>query len=216
MYLSDRDLKWSIERGLLIVQAPKGTDPAKIDPSSIDLRLDKISEAKVWDIKGFAAHVGVSGEDEPVLHVGTFRYKYGDLSKKFLVGPPDGKPADIDQKVYRKGDEILIRPGGFLLWQTKEIVGTPKKDPRFICFIDGKSSRARTGLLVHFTAPTIHAGWNGNVTLEIANLGPFIIGLHEDDVIAQIVVATISSPPEKSHEDAGSSTMGQAHVSGKD
>lgn len=31
--------------------------------------------------------------------------------------------------------------------------------------IEGKSSRARLGLLVHFTAPTTHAGWAGQITL---------------------------------------------------
>lgn len=45
------------------------------------------------------------------------------------------------------------------------------------------------------TAPTIHATWSGRVTLEIANLGPFTFILEEDDSIAQIVVATISSVP---------------------
>jgi dCTP deaminase len=104
----------------------------------------------------------------------------------------------------------------FSLWQTKEVVGTPKIDPRYICFIDGKSTRARTGLLVHLTAPTIHAGWDGKVTLEIVNLGPFTFGLSENDVIAQLTVAMISSSPNKSHQDAGSSTIGQTGVEGKE
>jgi deoxycytidine triphosphate deaminase len=184
-----------------------------VDPSSIDLRLDHVDEAKIWDIDAYKRHVGVSGDDEPVLHVGSLRYKFGDISRQFLISPPDHKPSSA-QPVYRKGDEIFIRPNGFLLWQTKEIIGTPKQDPRFICFIDGKSTRARTGLLVHLTAPTIHAGWEGNVTLEIANLGPFTFGLRENDVIAQLTVATISSTPSKSHREAGSSSLGQAHVGG--
>ena len=45
------------------------------------------------------------------------------------------------------------------------------------------------------TAPTIHSTWIGNITLEIANLGPFTFVLLENDVIAQLTVATISSPP---------------------
>jgi dCTP deaminase len=54
-------------------------------------------------------------------------------------------------------------------------VGTPEENADLICFIDGKSTRARTGLVIHLTAPTIHAGWSGKVTLEIVNLGPFHI-----------------------------------------
>ncbi len=79
----------------------------------------------------------------------------------------------------------------------------------------GKSTKARTGILVHFTAPTIHAGWHGNIVLEIANLGPFTFVLQEDDVIAQLTVATISSIPEKTQKEAGSQTLGQANVRGQ-
>ena len=53
MYLSDRDLQWAIDRELLIVRAPEGVPPPKVDPSSIDLRLDRITEAKVWDIDAY-------------------------------------------------------------------------------------------------------------------------------------------------------------------
>jgi deoxycytidine triphosphate deaminase len=215
MYLSDRDIQWAIERKTLIVNVPEGVAPAKVDPSSIDLRLDHISEAKIWDIAAYTNHVAVSGDDEPVLHVGAQKYKIGSLTK-FLVSPPERNPRDKNQKVYQSGGEVYIRPGGFLLWQTKEEVGTPKEDPRYICFVDGKSTRARTGLVVHMTAPNVHAGWRGNITLEIANLGPFTFGLREDDVIAQLVVAMISSSPAKSHNDVGSTTVGQEHVGGKD
>jgi deoxycytidine triphosphate deaminase len=215
MYLSDRDMRWAIERGSLIVKAPDDSLAPKIDPSSIDLRLDKLDEAKVWDIAAYTAHVGVSGEDEPILHVGSLKYQYGSLSR-FLIPPPPRKAGDPDQKVYRNGDCIFIKTDGFLLWQTKELIGTPRDDPRFICFIDGKSTRARAGLVVHLTAPTIHAGWSGNVTLEIANLGPFTFGLREDDVIAQVTVATISSTPQRSHLEAGTSTLGQTTVAGSD
>jgi len=212
MYLSDRDARWAIERKLLIVESPPGDGPPRIDPSSIDLRLDRVDEAKVWDIDSYTEHVGVGG-GEAILHVGSERYKYGKMSR-FLVSPPDQIAGSKDQKVYKNGAEIFVRPGGFLLWQTKEKIGTPPIDPRYICFVDGKSTRARAGLIVHLTAPTIHAGWSGNVTLEIANLGPFTFGLKENDVIAQITVATISSPPEKTHEAAGSSTIGQTTVKG--
>jgi dCTP deaminase len=132
---------------------------------------------------------------------------YGNLSRLYHVPPPaDG---DADTKVVRRGRQIIVRPGGFVLWQTKETIGTPKDEADRMCFIDGKSTRARTGLVVHLTAPTIHAGWSGQVTLEIANLGPIHIVLEEDDVIAQITVAQISSIPKVSMELSGSVTFGQ-------
>ena len=109
---------------------------------------------------------------------------------------------------------MILRPTGFFLWQTKEVAGTRAEKARFICFINGKSTRSRLGLLVHLTAPTIDAGWWGKVTLEIVNLGPFDLELKEDDAIAQLVVAMMSSPPVKQKKARGIDS-GQASVTGQ-
>jgi dCTP deaminase len=95
------------------------------------------------------------------------------------------------------------------------VVGTPVKNPGLICFVNAKSTRARTGILVHFTAPTIHAGWKGKITLEIANLGPFHVVLEENDVVAQLTVATVSSPPDLRLKVGQSQTAAQAHDTAK-
>jgi dCTP deaminase len=186
MYLSDRDLLWAIEQGTLIVD-PK---PAKIDPTSIDLHLDSVEQAKVWDIEAFNKDMKVPGGEPKELRIGKFTYD--EFAPKYLKQPSD----DSEQLVFRRGQQVIVKPGGFLLWQTKEWVGTPD-GATLIAFVDGKSTRARTGILVHLTAPTIHATWAGNITLEIANLGPFHFVLQEGDSIAQIVVATISSIPSE-------------------
>jgi dCTP deaminase len=105
---------------------------------------------------------------------------------------------------------VIVRPNGFLLWQTKEKVGTPH-DAKLISFVNGKSSRARAGIVVHLTAPTIHSTWVGKITLEIANVGPFDLVLQEDDVIAQLTVAKITSIPDRSMA-VTSATFNQATV----
>jgi deoxycytidine triphosphate deaminase len=206
VYQSDRDIRWAIEKGLLIV------DPiSKIDPTSIDLHLDSIDQAKVWDVDKLRRDLAKSGVKEAEVHLGDFHY--AQFAAEYNTSPPEYKPGCTD-KVCRRGHQILVRPGGFLLWQTKEKVGTPEVSPQFICFVDGKSTRARTGIVVHLTAPTIHAGWWGKVVLEIANLGPLTFVLKEDDVIAQLTVARISSVPEQTHADAGTHTMGQIDPAG--
>lgn len=207
MYLSDRDIRWAIATGSLIVPPD-----SKVDPTSVDLRLDNVEQAKVWDVAKYTSDVARGGLNQPELRLGKFRYV--DFAAQYLVSPPDKRSAN-QANVYRDGSQIFVKPQGFLLWQTKERIGTPEQNPQFICFVDGKSTRARTGILVHFTAPTIHAGWSGQVVLEIANLGPFTFVLEEDDVIAQLTVATISSVPEKSHQQAGSSTIGQTDPGGR-
>jgi dCTP deaminase len=207
MYLSDRDINWAISKGQLIIEPP-----SIVSPTSIDLHLDNVEEAKIWDLRALGDSHLTSGIPEPEVRIGTFNW--GIFSEKYLISPPADCPGSREP-VCLRGSQVLVRPGGFLLWQTKEVVGTPKVGAQLICFVDGKSTKARTGILVHFTAPTIHAGWNGNVVLEIANLGPFTFVLQEDDVIAQVTVATISSIPEKTQEMAQSQTMGQTSVKGK-
>ena len=68
--------------------------------------------------------------------------------------------------------------------------------------------------MVHFTAPTIHANWGGNVTLEITNLGPFTFVLKEGDALAQLTVATISSAPDLSLKVGKSKTRNQVDPRG--
>jgi dCTP deaminase len=204
MYLSDRDLEFAVRTGQLIVDP----SPDEYDTTSIDLHLDRVEEAKLWDVEAFRAKQAEGGHD-PWLRVG--KYKFQTFSREFYREiPGDPAPGNL---VYRGGDGVILRPGGFFLWQTRESVGTPEVDPRLICFIDGKSSSARAGLLVHLTAPTIHAGWWGQITLEIANLGPFDLCLAEGDAISQIVVATISSPPIRRKVQRGIA-IGQKNVGG--
>lgn len=207
MYLSDRDLGFVLTTGQLIVDPP----PAEMDTTAIDLHLDSIEAAKVWDVAAYEQAQRDAGHDPVTLGVGTFNYKA--FAPRYTIPIPP-KAASGSQKVYRDGNRVIVEPHGFFLWQTKEVVGTPETDPRLICFIDGKSTRARTGLLVHMTAPTIHAGWWGKVTLEIGNLGPFRLALKEGDAVAQIVVAAISSPPLQKKAAKGID-VGQLGVTGR-
>ena len=114
----------------------------------------------------------------------------------------------------RRGAEIIVRPLGFLLWPTREKVGTPKKNADLICFVDGKSTKARAGMVVHLTAPTIHSTWTGNIVLEIVNLGPFDLVFQEGDAVAQLTVCRITSPPDKAVEGT-SVTYGQTNIYGR-
>jgi len=204
MYLSDRDLRRAVESGRLIVAPP----PGEYDTTSIDLHLDRVEEARIWDVEAFRTDQLAAGLPAR-LRVGGLKIR--ELSKAYgKPVPSDPAPGNL---VYRDGDAVIVRPGGFFLWQTRETVGTPESDSELICFIDGRSSSARVGLTVHMTAPTIHAGWWGQITFEIANLGPFEIALAEGDAISQIVVATISSPPRKRKGDKGIA-IGQRNVGG--
>jgi dCTP deaminase len=62
--------------------------------------------------------------------------------------------------------------------------------------IEGKSSVARCGLLVHFTAPTVHAGWDGPLALEMINLGNAGFTLKPGMPIAQLILEAVMGDPQ--------------------
>jgi len=86
----------------------------------------------------------------------------------------------------------------FILGRTVERISLPIDPKLETCLaarVEGKSSRARCGVLVHFTAPTIHPGFEGTVTLEIINLGPVDFILRPGMPIAQLIIEEVKGIP---------------------
>lgn len=95
-----------------------------------------------------------------------------------------------------------LQPNDFILAQTKEKVILSKDriiewgdKPLLAARVEGKSSFARCGLLVHFTAPTIHCGFSGKITLEIICLGKYPIVLKPGMSICQLLIESVSGDP---------------------
>jgi dCTP deaminase len=97
-----------------------------------------------------------------------------------------------------------LNPGDFVLGQSLErvrlrlpsgIEGVGAARPALAARVEGKSSRARFGILVHFTAPTIHAGWEGPITLEISCLGRNSFILYPGLPICQLIIEEVSGAP---------------------
>lgn len=209
MYLSDVDLRQAVQCGDLIVEP---LPDEEIGATSIDLHLDSIEQAQVWDFEALAKHNKDLGHPPKELHIA--RMNYATISRQFMVQPPHEDDAEKNDIVFRRDNAVVLRPQGFVVWQTREKVGTPEEDPRYICFVNGKSTRSRTGLVVHLTAPTIHAGWSGNITLEMTNVGPLDLVLFAGDAVAQITVAKITWPPSLDIKLFESTTHGQTSIHG--
>jgi dCTP deaminase len=116
------------------------------------------------------------------------------------------QPGVLAEQIARNSDKRRIETdtpyklerNTFILAMTRETVGLPIRDGSGGCLaarIEGKSSRARLGVLVHFTAPTVHPGWEGPLTLEIINLGPSPILLVPGMAIAQLIVDEVRGCP---------------------
>lgn len=78
---------------------------------------------------------------------------------------------------------ILVQPQEFLLGVTYERITVGQ---RYIGILDGKSTLARVGLLIHVTGGMIDPGWEGNLTLEICNIGPLPVYIWPGMLVAQI------------------------------
>lgn len=102
------------------------------------------------------------------------------------------RPATIDPD-----GGFALKPNQFVLGNTVERVKLPilEGQPCLAARVEGKSSFARCGLIVHFTAPTIHAGFEGTITLEMMNLGVYPIMLYPQMRICQLIVEEVVGLP---------------------
>lgn len=95
------------------------------------------------------------------------------------------------------GESITVSPGQFVLGHTMEFLSLPKD----LCGqLDGRSSFARVGLLVHMTAGFIEPGYQGSVTLEIYNIGTAPIVLYPGYRICQLRVLPVGIIPASMFE----------------
>ena len=108
---------------------------------------------------------------------------------------------------------IVLQPHCFILSNTREEVGNTDPGCCLAARVEGRSSLARLGLQIHMTAPTVHAGWLGNLALEIFNAGPFPLRLSPGTAICQLIIEEVKSPPTGSME--GTQFQGQDSARGK-
>lgn len=88
-------------------------------------------------------------------------------------------------------DNFVLHPGDFALGITREIVSIPDD---LVGWLDGRSSLARLGLMVHVTAHRIDPGWDGNIVLEFFNSGKMPLALQPGMGIGAISFETLSGP----------------------
>ena len=102
----------------------------------------------------------------------------------------------------------MLHPGEFVLGSTLERVGVADD---LVARIDGKSSLGRLGLLIHSTAGFIDPGFDGHVTLELANVASLPITLYAGMKIGQVSfmrMTTVADAPYGKGA-AGSKYQGQ-------
>lgn len=130
------------------------------------------------------------------------------LGNKFVVTEPYTTSfIDPVQKVFPKTSEIeipddgvfVLHPGVSVLGYTIDFFGSDK----YLVEINGKSSLARIGLLVHNSASLINPGHYLNVALELCNLNKVPILLRPKMAIGQLTFSKLSSPVRTQYKKVG-------------
>ena len=114
-----------------------------------------------------------------------------------------GSRDEVNQAVEKvMGDEIYIgpedtfvlHPGELALGTTLESITLPDD---LVGWLDGRSSLARLGLMVHVTAHRIDPGWSGNIVLEFFNSGKLPLALGPGMAIGAMSFETLTGPAER-------------------
>src|SRR5579872_236127 len=181
MILSNVELYKALDAGRLVISSepqprflPAGTGHCPYDTHSVDLRL---------------------GDEISVPQPGTYAY---DHTQPARLSEHLTKTA-VKYKISA-ATPFKLEPNQFVLGVTHERIELPIPTSGDVCLaarIEGKSSRARTGLLIHFTAPTVHPGFQGRLVLEMINLGAAPILLTPMMLIAQLIVEEVRGIPRR-------------------
>lgn len=97
------------------------------------------------------------------------------------------------------GEEFVLHPGVSILGYSKEKFGSDE----YLIEVNGKSSLARIGLIVHNSASIVNPGHYLNIALELCNLNNVPIILRPGMEIAQLTFSTLSSNTKKSYKQTG-------------
>jgi dCTP deaminase len=171
--LSNVDILAAIDAGDLSIDPLAGRDPGAppFNTSAVDLRL--------------APTILVPKQGDPITYRLDVSYSADYISR------------NCDRHEITRDRPFTLNRDRFVLAQTLERVSLPIRQgrPAYAARVEGKSSRARLGMLVHFTAPTIHCGFAGPITLEILNLGSAHIDLVPEVYICQLIFERMSGLP---------------------
>lgn len=119
-------------------------------------------------------------------------------------------PAIPSRTIHVAGDDTFtLHVGAFALASTLEQVRLPTD---LAALVEGKSSWGRYGLLVHATAPLIVPGFEGSITLELKNIGPWPLTIRPGMWAAQLAFLAVDRPVERpyGHPDLNSKYQHQA------
>ncbi|PVZ64339.1 dCTP deaminase [Pelagibaculum spongiae] len=169
MRLCDRDIEKCLDEGKIVIE-PR---PAKEKISGVTVDLELGNSFRVFN-DHVAPYVDLSGPKEEVNKV-----LDQVMSKEILI---------------KDGEAFYLHPGELALAVTLQSVTIPDD---LVGWLDGRSSLARLGLMVHVTAHRIDPGWSGKIVLEFFNGGKLPLALRPGMTIGAINFEMLTGPAER-------------------
>lgn len=149
MRLCDRDIEaWLDDGRLQIVPRPSAD---RICGATVDVRLG--NQFRVFN-----------GHTAPYIDLSGPKHEVSAALERVMS----------DEITLEDGDAFYLHPGELVLAVTYESVSIPDD---LVGWLDGRSSLARLGLMVHVTAHRIDPGWQGKIVLEFYNSGKLPLAL---------------------------------------
>ncbi|AIN47314.1 dCTP deaminase [Candidatus Palibaumannia cicadellinicola] len=137
----------------------------------------------------------INGATVDVLLGNKFRVFCGHTAAFIdLSGPKNKITAALnrimsDEIKLTKNEAFFLHPGELALAVTMESIALPAN---LVGWLDGRSSLARLGLMVHVTAHRIDPGWKGQIVLECYNSGKLPLVLRPGMQIAALSFELLS------------------------
>ena len=180
MILSDGEIEEAIRKKQIII------DPAPVDTQYTTSALDLMLGQEIFELKSTAE---LAAEEPPGVH------------REIEVNPSE---VDIREMLRKYAKPLPKRPdGSFLLLSARFVLGITRerldlpRESKIAARVEGRSTLARLGLVVHLTAPTIHSGFSGHIVLEMYNFGAYPLRLHPGKLaICQLIFERLGKQPK--------------------
>lgn len=114
----------------------------------------------------------------------------------------------VTETHINEGEDFILHPGDFVLGTTKERVSIPAD---LLATVQGRSSLGRLAIVIHATAGIVDPGYEGQITLELSNLGTAPVALSPGMRVSQLIFTELKTPAERPYgEERGSKYQGQS------
>ena len=169
MRLCDRDIIQWLDEGKLVIEPRPPVE--RINGATADVRLG--NQFRVFQ-GHTAAYIDLSGPKNEV----------NEALERVMS----------DEIVLPEGEAFYLHPGELALAVTLESVTLPDN---VVGWLDGRSSLARLGLMVHVTAHRIDPGCHGHIVLEFFNSGKLPLALRPGMVIGALSFEPMSGSADR-------------------